>query len=521
MLHTRIFRNLSGGGWALGISAVLAIVLLSGGTPLVRALQLLSDDGKQLFGHAVLILCSVFLLGLAGLALSPWGKLTLGKPGEKPEFSFLSWIAMLFAAGMGTGLIFWGVTEPLTHFLQPPLLALAPASRESAAFAMAITFLHWTLHPWAIYATGALVLAFTAFRHDLPLLPSTPFRLIWPNARLQALDTVAALGVLFGLAAGIAQGVYQMDAGLRALDATAGLSQRSVTLLLCVLLGLVYVISASGRLENSIRILSLVNLWLAAALAGILLWLGPWDYIATVTLAGLRDYAALLPGASFDRLAGSAPQWSDDWTITYFLSWISWVPFVSVFLARISRGRTVRSFIYGVVVVPSVVSVVWFGIFGGNALFLELQGNAFFKTTLTGNEAAALFVFLQQFPFGESLSILAVILVFIFLASGADSGAYVLAMLASGETTPATWAKVGWGVVLTLLTLAFVWGGDSITAVRAMFTLGALPVLVILLGQLASLAGGRSRLAARGGETANSSPPTPSLRERESAQPQP
>ena len=510
------YRSLSGSVWALGISAVLAVVLLYGGTPLVRLLQVVSDHSKALFGQSILITCSLFLLGLIVIALSPWGRLTLGHPDEKPEFSFFSWGAMLFAAGMGAGLVFWGVAEPVTHFWQPPLMHLTPGSRDSAAFAMAITFLHWTLHPWAIYATSALVVAFAAFRHNLPLLPSTPFRLIWPHARrrLRMLDTVAALGVLFGLAAGIAQGVYQMDAGLQALNATQGFPQSRVLLCLCLFLSLTYILSASGRLENSIRILSLVNIWLAAGLAAILLWLGPWDFISALTFEGLQQYATLLPHAAFDRLPGTSPQWSDTWTITYFLSWVSWVPFVSIFLARISRGRTVRSFILGVVLLPSLASVVWFGILGGNALFLEAAGISALKAQVAGNEAAALFLFLQHFPFAEGLSTLAILLIFIFLATSADSGSYVLAMLVSHETTPSTWLKVAWGVVLAILSLAFIWGGDSITAVRAMFTLGAMPVLAILLGQVGSLfLGRRLQLAHRREADDASTSPAPPLPE--------
>lgn len=500
MPHVISFRRLSGSAWALGISAVLAVVLLYGGTPLVRILQAVSDHSKALFGQSILIACSLFLLGLIAIALSPWGRLTLGHPDEKPEFSFFSWFAMLFAAGMGAGLVFWGMAEPVTHFWHPPLAHLAPASRDSAAFAMALAFLHWTLHPWAIYAAGGLVVAFVAFRHTLPLLPSTPFRLLWPHARrrLRAIDTVAALGVLFGLAAGIAQGVSQMAAGLEALNATQGLAQSQVLLWLCLLLSLTYILSASGRLENSIRILSLVNVWLAAMLAAVLLWLGPWDAIGALTLEGLQQYAFLLPQSAFDRLPGAPPRWSDDWTVTYFLSWTSWVPFVSIFLARISRGRTVRGFIAGVVLVPSLVSVVWFGILGGNALLLDPADAVALSRQVAGNEAAALFLFLQHFPAAEALSALAILLVFIFLATSADSGSYVLAMLVSHETTPSTWLKVAWGVVLAILSLAFVWGGDSITAVRAMFTLGALPVLVILLGQVGSLfRGGHQALAHR------------------------
>jgi glycine betaine transporter len=521
MSHDLPIRHTSAGAWSLGLSAILALIFLSGGQPLIAALQTIAEHGKQIFGRSILIICSVFLIGLLVLALSPWGKLRLGRPDERPEFSLISWVAMLFAAGMGAGLVFWGMAEPVLHTLHPPRVDLVPGSADSAAFAMALTLLHWTLHPWAIYATGGLILAFVAFRHDLPLLPSTPFRLIWPQARrrLRIIDILAALGVLFGLAAGIAQGVYQMDAGLSALHATEHLAQRQVTFSLCLLLTIVYTLSASGRLENSIRVLSLVNVWLAAAFALVLLLAGAGASSFAFTIAGAKEYVALLPATLFQRLPGSAPTWSNDWTITYFLSWISWVPLMSIFLARISRGRTIRSFICGVVLLPSLVTVVWFGILGGNGLSFLLEGRLPAAANIAGQEARALFLFLEQFPLATLFSGLALVLIFIFLVTSADSGAYVLAMLASHKNTPSPRLKIAWGGVLGILSLAFVWGGDSVAAVRAMFALGALPILAVMLGQILSIIY-QSILLWHGiqrADTAEDTPPTRPQRLQEQA----
>ncbi len=442
---------------------------------------------RTVFDHATpffLLSVSGFLLLCVVLALSPAGRRRLGAEDSRPEFSTISWLSMLFAAGMGTGLVVWGVAEPMTHLLKPPVGP--PGQDQDLAFL--ITHFHWGLHAWAIYGVGALVLAWFGFKEGTPYLPGAPIRHAFSGAWVQpiagAADLLAVLAVAFGVAGTMAMGVVQLGSGL---SAVAGAPADSLMMdgLILVVLFISYMASAATGLDRGIKILSNLNMFLAVVLLLALLWLGSPGSVLVSFGDNLTDYLVGLPALSVSTQPfGGSPEWVRGWTLVYFVWWIAWTPFVGIFIARISRGRTIREFVFGVLILPTLFSVLWFTVLGGAALDLQTSGSVDYSAMLSRDVTGALYAVLEQVSGSTLLGILTTLLLFVFMVTSVDSATFVLGMLTSaGSLNPPRSRKIGWGVALVLLGGAFALVGD-IQTIKVLTIAGAVPFLIVLILQV-------------------------------------
>ncbi len=466
-----------------GVSALLTIIWPKEIAGLTRTA---TGFVFETFGWFFLVSVSAFLALCIWLAFSRHGRTRLGDPDSKPEFSTVSWLSMLFAAGMGTGLVVWGTAEPMYHLLKPP--SGTPGSLEAASQAFLITNFHWGIHAWAIYGIGALVLGYFSFVRGGAYLPSTPIRLgfkgAWTGGVGTAADLLAIFAVTFGVAGSIAMGTLLVHSGLHSVFGVP-MDSLGVDLAILSVLFLSYMASATTGLEKGIRILSNVNMFVAVILIFVLLALGPtWD-LTVGFFSNLFEYgASLIPLSITVTPFDASPQWIGDWTLIYFVWWIAWTPFVGIFIARISRGRTIREFVIGVLVCPTVFSIFWFSVLGGIGTHLQLSGARDFTQPLKDDILGLVYPVLESLPMGTLLGSVATVLVFIFLVTSVDSATFVLGMLTSdGDLNPGTDRKLAWGVVLGLLGGAFSLAKDA-DVIKVLTIAGAVPFLVILLVQL-------------------------------------
>lgn len=430
----------------------------------------------------LLVLCGVFVV-------SRWGRIRLGPPGARPDFSTAAWLAMLFAAGMGSGLMFWGVAEPMMHFAAPP--HPQPDQATAARNALVITNFHWGLHAWGCYAIGALVLAYFKFRRGTDYQPGAPirsaFRGAWVEPVARVADFTAVLAVAFGVCGSIAMGSLQFQSGLAAVFGTdmSGLAVRGAIL---GALFISYTASAATSLDKGIKILSQTNMILAIGLVGFLLLVGPTGDLLRGIVSAVGDYLRALPGLAFETYVHTdKSKWFHGWTIIYFIWWIAWTPFVGIFIARISRGRTIREFMLGVVLAPTAFTLVWFAVFGGVGLAEDFSSGGAIGAAVQADYSVALFRLFERLPGTTVLGILALLLVFVFLVTSVDSATFVLGMLTSrGAEDPPTGRKLAWGVALGLLGGALLFVGDT-DVIKALSTSGAIPFVPILILQIVAL----------------------------------
>jgi len=425
---------------------------------------------------------AVILLFTLYLGFSRFSDVKLGPDHATPDYSYVSWLSMLFAAGMGIGLMFYGVAEPLMHFLVPP--TADPGTVEAAREAMKTTFFHWGLHAWAIYAIVALTLAYFSFRHDLPLtLRSALYPLIGDKIygwRGDLVDIFAVTGTLFGVATSLGLGVLQISAGLNYLFGFPTTTIVQVGLIAGITC--IAIISVASGLDRGIKILSEFNMILAVGLLILILILGPTVFLLKALMQNTGAYLSDLVRNTFNLFAYQKTEWIGGWTIFYWGWWLAWAPFVGIFIARISRGRTIREFILGVLIVPTVFTLIWMTIFGNSAIDLVLnQGNEMLGTLASDNTPVALFLFLEQFPWSSLLSVIAVLMIVVFFVTSCDSGAMVIDMLCShGNNNTPLWQRVYWtagvGVIASVLLLS-----DGISALQTMTIASALPFAVVLL----------------------------------------
>src|SRR5918998_1489520 len=366
------------------------------------------------FGWVFILSSFGFLAFAVYLAFSRYGKVRLGGDEDEPEFNTVSWVAMMFSAGMGIGLMFFGVAEPLSHMGAPPFGLAEPNTRGAAQVAMQYTYFHWAFHPWAIYAIMGLALAYFTFRKGLPNLVSTAF---YP---------------LLG-------------------DRVYGPIGKTIDILAIVVIAVLtaaFILSAISGVHRGIQWIANTNMVLAVFLLVFVFLLGPTVFILNTFTESLGGYLANLIPMSFRTAAFSDGAFVSGWTVFYWAWWISWAPFVGTFIARISRGRTIREFVFGVILAPSVVSFIWFSVLGGAAINLQLTGAASNLSTLAGaNQPAALFATLQQFPLFWLTAMISIILIALFFISGADAASMVMGMLTSGgDLHPRPWNVIVWGV---------------------------------------------------------------------------
>ncbi len=474
---------------AVPICAVVAVVGIAAPDILTSSAQWVTSTSFRALDWFFMAAVTGFLVFSLVLAAGPWGRLKLGQPDDVPEFSTVSWLAMLFSAGMGAGLLFWGAAEPILHFAGPPVgEASTPAAARQA---MVITTFHWGLQAWAVYAVGALVLAFFAFRRGTPYLAGGPIRASYTGAWVEpvawAADLTAVLAVAFGVAGSMGMGVLQLHTGL---SVVAGVSLESTGVAVGILVALVaaYMISATTSLDKGIRILSNVNMALAIGLMAFLFVVGDSSFLLRSFVTALGDYFTGLAPISlllypYQDLSG----WLHGWTLTYFIWWIAWAPFVGIFIARISKGRTIREFVLAVLFAPTLFSLLWFAIFGGTAFHEELYGMGGITELVQQDVTTALFALLERTPAALLLNVVCLVLIFVFLVTSADSATFVLGMLTTqGSLTPPTNRKIAWGVTLGAMGAALLLSGN-VRAVQAVAISGAIPFTFVLLLQCVAL----------------------------------
>ncbi|RMH94925.1 BCCT family transporter [Lysobacter pythonis] len=443
-----------------------------------------------LAGGGWLYLLIVFgvLMFLGFLAVSKLGNLRIGGPDAEPEFSLGAWFAMLFSAGMGIGLVFWGVAEPLSHYAHPPEM-LDGQSVESARAAMRYAFFHWGLHPWAIYALMGLAMAWFQFNRRARGLLSDllePLLGRWALAAPGKLVDVLAVAVTaIGVATTLGFGASQIGAGLhRVMGAPEGFSTQLAVIGVAFVL---YMISSATGLKRGIKWLSGFNMAMAALLLALVIVLGPTAFIFDILTTTLGSYINQLPSMSLRMSPFSQNSWVGDWTIFYWAWWIAWAPFVGAFFARISYGRTVREFIVGVMLGPALVSFLWFSGFGGTALFQQMFGQVDLLPVLERGYQFVLFSVFEQLPLAALLSWCAIVLLLSFFVTSADSATLVLASMSSESAEdPPLSRRMIWGVMQAAIAIALLAAG-GLAALQAAVIVAALPFALLLVAVAISL----------------------------------
>ncbi len=435
----------------------------------------------------------IFTLVLLG---GRFGDIRLGGPDAKPEFSTLGWFAMLFSAGMGIGLLFYGVAEPMFHYVANPLTE--PGTTEAARKAMDITFLHWGLHPWAVYCVVGLSLAFFSFNKGLPLSIRTAFYPIfgeriygWPG---NVIDILATVATLFGVATSLGLGVQQVNAGL---DYLLGIGQSPK--IQVVLIGGITAVatwSVVKGLDKGIRRLSEVNITFAALLALFVMLVGPTLFIMDGLLENIGYYLQHLPQLSTWNETYEQTEWQEGWTIFYWSWWIAWSPFVGMFIARVSHGRTIRQFVLGVLLVPTFITFLWMTVFGNTALFIEMFGAGGIAKAVQENIPISLFVLLENFPLSRITSSLSILVIITFFVTSSDSGSMVIDIITSGgNPNPPLLSRLFWAILEGVVAGALLLGGGLVALQTATITTG-LPFALVVLGMCFALYRGLSEYAA-------------------------
>ena len=439
------------------------------------------------FGWYYLILVTAIVTFCVFLIFSPIGAIRLGKVGERPEYSRLTWFAMLFSAGMGIGLVFWGAAEPISHFAGNPPLSEAgtnAALKESMRF----TFFHWGIHAWAIYALVGLCLAYFNFRKDAPGLISASLGPIlgkYSKGHVATLiDVIAVTATVVGVATTLGFGATQINGGLAYLF---GVPNNFMTqIIIIIIVTILFIMSAWSGLSKGIKYLSNTNMILALILLALVFIIGPSLFILNLFTDTLGTYIQNIVQMSFRIAPVNAEnrQWINNWTIFYWAWWISWAPFVGIFIARVSRGRTIREFLIGVLLLPAIISFIWFSVFGTTAISVQQAGGIDLTQFATEE---VLFAIFNEMPFSTFLSIIAIALIGIFFITSADSATFVLGMQTTyGSLTPPNKVKITWGVILAAMAAILLYSG-GLKALQNALIIAAFPFSIIMILMMLSL----------------------------------
>lgn len=480
---TRVFYTSATVAILFIIWGVLPDSLLHSGN-LDNVTSIIQDFLVNNFGWFYLLSATGFLVFAVYLIFSKYGNIKLGKPGDKPEYSYITWFAMLFSAGMGIGLVFWGAAEPLSHFMDPPYGDAE--TKEAAKTALQYSFFHWGLHPWGVYATLALALAFFKFRKQSSGLISDILQPLFggnmKSGWATVIDTLVVFSTVFGVATSLGFGAIQVSGGL---SRVFGINQTfTLSLIIIAVVTVLYLTSAMTGLNKGIRYLSNANIILAILLMAFLLVVGPTKFIMNLFTTTLGSYAQELPSMSL-RMTPFDPEnssWIKNWTIFYWAWWIAWAPFVGTFIARVSRGRTVKEFVLGVLLVPTIFGALWFSVFGGSAIHLEFfEGIDLSGTMASQGEEAILFSVLEQFPWGTFMSVIAILLISCFFITSADSATFVLGMQTTGGSLyPANGVKLIWGLIQSGAAAILLWQG-GLNALQTASIIAAFPFTIIMI----------------------------------------
>ena len=458
------------------ISTFIGITLIN----LTEADKLFAGIQEQLsnsLGWLIILAANAIVIFVIYLAFSKHKDLILGGPDAKPEFSNINWIAMLFSAGLGIGLLFYGVAEPIMHLSSDAIHKEGAVFSDKANLAMNLTYLHWGFHGWAIYGVVGLCFAYFAFNKNLPFRVSSFFsgaltKKVWGRV---SLDIIAIIATIFGIATSLGLGANQINSGLGYMGVLEESFLTTVWIIAFItLLGLISVVLG---LQTGIKRLSQLNMILCGLMLAIIFFAGPTSFIVDGLLQNVGSYVQNLLALSTNTQAYMDSSWQNGWTLFFYSWWFAWSPFVGLFIARISYGRTIQEFLIGVVLTPSILVFVWMGIFGNAALHQELLEPNSLSTAINNDITISLFVFLEQFPFSPILMGLSIVIILTFFVTSSDSGALVTSMLTAAnnehaQEEPPMLLRVVWAISLGIIAVVLLAGGG----------LGALQTAVIVTG---------------------------------------
>jgi len=473
-------------------SAILIIVFLVLTLVNVKAAGAVFSAAKfwvcEYTGWFFVITVNVTLAYSIWLIFSKYADLRIGGQDSRPEFTLFSWFSMLFSAGMGIGLLFYGVAEPIYHYMAPPM-GVEPKTIAAAKLSMGITFFHWGLHAWGVYAVLGLGLAFFSFTRGLPLTMSTVFypligeKVYGPIGH--SIDILASIATLFGLATSLGLGVAQINAGLNYVFGVPISTTMQITLI--VIITGCATMSVVAGLDAGIKRLSIINMILGASLMVFVFIVGPTLFILNGIPQNIGNYLGKFMNLSFWTETYTQTKWQNGWTIFYWAWWIAWAPFVGMFIARISKGRTIKEFLLGVLFVPAILTFVWLTVFGGSALYVEMFGGGGISEAVNKNVATAMFTLFENFPLAKITSIIGVAVVAFFFVTSSDSASLVIDIItAGGKTEPPTIQRVFWACTEGLCAAILLLGG-GLGALQTATIVTGLPFAGVLLVMLISL----------------------------------
>lgn len=466
-------------------SAVLIILFVLAGIFFTESftgvVDVINGSINSYLGWFLILTISILLLFVIYLGFSGFGDYRLAPDDSKPQYSFFSWIAMLFSAGMGIGLLFYGVAEPILHYSQPPVGQ--GGTVEAAKNAMDFTFLHWGIHAWATYIIMGLGIAYFTYRKGYPLSIRYMFYPLFKNKIYGVLgdviDVLAVLGTMFGLATSLGLGAMQINSGLKHLfDIPVSVAVQIIIISIVSLMALASVVSGVNR---GVKWLSIFNICAGGVLLMYVIFFGPTAFIFKSYLQNIGHFLQNFFHLSFWNAAYVDIDWQSKWTLFYWSWWIAWSPYVGMFIARISRGRTIREFIVGVLLVPSLLSFLWVTAFGSTSIWMDLNGNSAIVEAVRENISTALFEFLSTFPMGYIFSGLAIIVIVSFFVTSSDSGSLVIDMItAGGLPDPPKIQRIFWAILAGLVAATLLVGGGLVALQTAALSM-ALPFSIVML----------------------------------------
>lgn len=439
------------------------------------------------FSWFYLSVCFAFVLFVLGLAFSKYGKIRLGEDDSRPEHSNLSWFAMLFSAGMGVGLVFWGAAEPLTHFLGPnPIYNLASGSGEAGQFALFASFMHWGVHPWACYTIVALPMAYMQFRKGKPALVSSGLIPLIGEERArgpigQTVDVLAIIATVAGIGTSLGLGALQINSGLNYLFGVP--ENNFVVLLIIVVATVLYVGTAVTGIDKGISLIADANIYIAGGLMAVLMAIGPTRNILENFVGAIGQYFYKIIPDSLALSAYGDNSWIYAWRVFYWAWWIAWAPFSGAFIARISKGRTIREFVAGVTLVPAIGSFLWFAIFGT----IGINQGADFAKVATATTEGAIYKVLETLPLGTLWSVIIIVLVFTFFITSANSGTYALGMMSEGgDMNPSKKSLFLWGILMSVVAYGLMLAG-GLDVLQTASIVAAFPFAFVMIALMVSL----------------------------------
>ena len=476
---------------SLAMSLIVATVALVFSDGFAKFSSYLFDKIANNFSWLYLLAMLVFVFFIFGIAISKYGNIKLGKENERPEYSTFSWFAMLFCAGMGVGLVFWGISEPLSHYIAPSA-EIASASPESAEFAIKSSFMHWGVHAWACYAVIALPLAYMQFRKGKPGLISSILIPLYGEKNAngwigKVVDILASFATIAGIVTSLGLGVLQIGSGLEKLLGIPNTYISQIVIILVVTV--IFIISATSGIGKGVKLLSSINVYIALIIMIFLFIVGHKIEILDNMITGVENYITDFMHDSLALNPYADSSWTVKWKIFYWAWWIAWAPFSGAFIARISKGRTIREFIFGVVFAPTLAAIVWFSIFGSLGLHLAQTGilTPQIISSIAANPETGIFIVLSYYPMGRFVSIVACVLLLCFFITSADSGTFVLASFSSnGVLEPPNSKKIIWGITQAVLAIGLLLAG-GLKPLQTISIVAAFPFVFIMLAACISL----------------------------------